>query len=167
MAGNALFGLSVLMSFAAFGIVTKLYIWPRLRRMRRDEALLPLVVPHTFRFVGLSFLIPASCLPPCPRLSPFPPHTAIWSRPFLRSWRRSRFALAHPGPSRRVDLQCMGRRRPVARHLRGPDRLAHRHRRAGGGIFHPDARRAAAAGLARADFLAAAATEAAELGEPQ
>ena len=55
---EALFGLSVLMSFLAFGIVTKLYILPRLRLMRREEAILPLVVPHAFRFVGLSFLVP-------------------------------------------------------------------------------------------------------------
>src|SRR5262249_7481910 len=50
--------LSILMSFLAFGIVTKVYIWPRLRIMRRTDALTPLVIPHTFRFVGLSFLIP-------------------------------------------------------------------------------------------------------------
>jgi hypothetical protein len=55
---DALFGLSILMSFIAFGIVTKLCIWPRLRVMPREDALIPLVVPHTFRFVGLSFLIP-------------------------------------------------------------------------------------------------------------
>jgi hypothetical protein len=58
MNSEALFGLSILMSFIAFGIVAKLFIWPRLRVMRREDALLPLVVPHTFRFVGLSFLIP-------------------------------------------------------------------------------------------------------------
>jgi hypothetical protein len=34
MNSNALFGLSILMSFIAFGIVTKLYIWRRLRGMR-------------------------------------------------------------------------------------------------------------------------------------
>jgi hypothetical protein len=58
MSSGALFGLSVLMNFVASGIVTKLYIWPRLRIARREEALIPLIVPHTFRFVGLSFLIP-------------------------------------------------------------------------------------------------------------
>jgi len=63
MSSEALFGLSVLMSFVAFGIVTKLYIWPRLRAMVREEALLPLVVPHTFRFVGLSFLVPGVVSP--------------------------------------------------------------------------------------------------------
>jgi hypothetical protein len=53
-----LFGLSILMSFVAFGIVTRTYIWPRLRRARREEALIALTVPHTFRFIGLSMLIP-------------------------------------------------------------------------------------------------------------
>ena len=52
-----LFGLNVLMSFVAFGIVTSTYIWPRLRTARREEALIALTVPHTFRFIGLSFLI--------------------------------------------------------------------------------------------------------------
>src|SRR5438132_6063768 len=64
---QALFGLSILMSFVAFGLVTKLYIWPRLRILERDDALLPLVVPHAFRFAGLSFLVPgvvSSSLPP-------------------------------------------------------------------------------------------------------
>jgi hypothetical protein len=55
---QALFGLSVLMSFVASGLVTKLYIWPRLRILERDDALALLVVPHTFRFIGLSFLVP-------------------------------------------------------------------------------------------------------------
>ena len=63
MNSEALFGVSVLMSFIAFGIVTKLYIWPRLGVMDREDALIPLVVPHTFRFVGLSFLIPGVVSP--------------------------------------------------------------------------------------------------------
>ena len=63
MAIEAVFGLSVLMSFVAFGLVTKLYIWPRLRVMHREDALMPLVVPHPFRFVGLSFLVPGVVSP--------------------------------------------------------------------------------------------------------
>jgi hypothetical protein len=66
MSIQALFGLSVLMSFVAFGLVTQLYIWPRLRRLERDEALVPLVVPHTFRFIGLSFLVPGVVSPSLP-----------------------------------------------------------------------------------------------------
>jgi hypothetical protein len=62
----ALFGLSVLMSFLACGIVTKLYVLPRLRVMAREDALTALVVPHTFRFVGLSFLVPGVVSPSLP-----------------------------------------------------------------------------------------------------
>ena len=63
---QAAFGLSILFSFAAFGLVTFLYIWPRLQLLARDDALLPLVVPHTFRFIGLSFLIPGVVSPSLP-----------------------------------------------------------------------------------------------------
>ena len=48
MTPPAVFGLSVLMSFVAFGIVTRLYIWPRLRSISREDALVALTVPHTF-----------------------------------------------------------------------------------------------------------------------
>ena len=58
MSIGALFGLSVAMSFIASGIIAWLFVWPRLKVMSRDDALLPLVVPHTFRCVGLSFLVP-------------------------------------------------------------------------------------------------------------
>jgi hypothetical protein len=63
---QALFGLSVLMSFVAFGLVTKLYIWPRLRAVQRDDAIVSLMVPHTFRFIGLSFLVPGVVSPSLP-----------------------------------------------------------------------------------------------------
>src|SRR5262249_50976598 len=63
MSSDALFGLSILMSFLAFAIVTKVYIWPRLWVMHRTDGLIPLVIPHTFRFVGLSFLIPGVVSP--------------------------------------------------------------------------------------------------------
>ena len=63
---QALFGLSVLMSFVAFGLITKLYIWPRLRILERDDALHPLLVPHTFRFIGLSVLGPGVVSPSLP-----------------------------------------------------------------------------------------------------
>ena len=60
---QALFGLSVLTSFVAFGIIAKLYIAPRLNAMRREDALRCLVAPHMFRFVGLSFLVPGVVSP--------------------------------------------------------------------------------------------------------
>ena len=58
MNSGALFGLSVLMGFGAFGIVTKIYLLPPLRVMRREQALTAVVVPHIFRFIGLSLLVP-------------------------------------------------------------------------------------------------------------
>ena len=60
------FGVSVLMSFIAFGVVARMYIWPALQRMERDSALVPLIVPHLFRFIGLSFLVPGVVSPSLP-----------------------------------------------------------------------------------------------------
>jgi hypothetical protein len=63
MKPEILFGLSVLMSFIAFGIVTTLYILPRLRTVRLEDGLVALMIPHTFRFIGLSFLFPGVVSP--------------------------------------------------------------------------------------------------------
>jgi hypothetical protein len=53
---DLLFVLSIGGTFLAFGVLTGLYIWPSLRRLPQREALKILVLPHTFRFIGLSFL---------------------------------------------------------------------------------------------------------------
>jgi hypothetical protein len=63
MTPEALFGLSILLSFAAYTAVARVYIWPWLRTMHREGALKVLVVPHLFRFVGLSFLVPGVVSP--------------------------------------------------------------------------------------------------------
>jgi hypothetical protein len=60
---DALFGLSIVMSLVAFAILTKAIVWPRLRLLSRADALLRLVIPHTFRFLGLSFLVPGVVSP--------------------------------------------------------------------------------------------------------
>src|SRR5215471_12590387 len=58
MNNAALLGLSALMSLMASIIAASLLVWPRLRQMERNEALVPLVAPHMFlRFIGLSFLV--------------------------------------------------------------------------------------------------------------
>ncbi|HET7098288.1 MAG TPA: hypothetical protein VFJ68_12930 [Casimicrobiaceae bacterium] len=49
---------SIAFSFVAWGIVTVRYIWPKLRVLPRAEALRPLLVLHSFRFIGLAFLVP-------------------------------------------------------------------------------------------------------------
>lgn len=64
---RALFGLSILMSLVAFGIITSLYIWPQLHVVSTASALTALVAIHMYRFVGLGFLIPgvtSAALPP-------------------------------------------------------------------------------------------------------
>ncbi len=63
---RALLGLSVLMSATAFGFVVSAYLWPRLRLLEQDSALRALVVPHIFRFIGLSFLVPGVVSPALP-----------------------------------------------------------------------------------------------------
>jgi hypothetical protein len=63
---RALFGLSILMSFVAFGVVTKLYIWPAVHNQPRADALRPLLLLHAFRFVGLAFLVPGVVSPDLP-----------------------------------------------------------------------------------------------------
>jgi len=63
---RAMFGISVILSFISWGIIAKRYIWPALRRVPRTEALRPLLLLHTFRFVGLAFLIPGVVSPDLP-----------------------------------------------------------------------------------------------------
>src|ERR1700756_2658579 len=49
---------SIAFSLTAWGIVATRYIWPELRLRQRPEALRPLLILHSFRFVGLAFLVP-------------------------------------------------------------------------------------------------------------
>jgi hypothetical protein len=52
------FFVSIAFAFVAWGVVARQYIWPRIRLLRRAEALRPLLILHSFRFMGLAFLIP-------------------------------------------------------------------------------------------------------------
>jgi hypothetical protein len=67
MDSRIIFGISVLMGFVAFGLVTKLYIWPRLLLMGRLDAIAALVTFHAFRFIGLSFVVPGVVSPALPQ----------------------------------------------------------------------------------------------------
>jgi hypothetical protein len=58
MNATLVFGLSVLCSFAAWGIVAWLYVRPRLASAPTKSALMALIAPHLFRFLGLSLLVP-------------------------------------------------------------------------------------------------------------
>ena len=63
----ALFGLSIVLGFVAWGLVAAHYIWPALRRRSREDALRPLLLLHCFRFIGLAFLVPGVVSPELPR----------------------------------------------------------------------------------------------------
>ena len=60
------FFLSIAFSFIAWGIVTAYYIWPELRGRQPAEALRPLLMLHSFRFIGLAFLVPGVVSPDLP-----------------------------------------------------------------------------------------------------
>jgi hypothetical protein len=66
MAPQLCFFVSIAFSFIAWGIVTARYIWPGLRVRPRAEALRPLLVLHSFRFIGLAFLVPGFVSPDLP-----------------------------------------------------------------------------------------------------
>jgi hypothetical protein len=61
-----LFGINILFSFVVWGFVVFAYVWPTLRARTRVEALRPVLVLHSFRFVGLAFLIPGVVSPELP-----------------------------------------------------------------------------------------------------
>ena len=58
MQAQICFNVSIVFSFVAWGVVAGNVIWPDLRRRGRNEALRPLLMFHSFRFVGLAFLVP-------------------------------------------------------------------------------------------------------------
>jgi hypothetical protein len=60
------FFVSIAFSFIAWGIVAARYIWPELRLRPRVEALRPLLILHSFRFVGLAVLVPGVVSPDLP-----------------------------------------------------------------------------------------------------
>jgi hypothetical protein len=60
------FFMSIAFSFIAWGMVAARYIWPELRLRQRAEALRPLLILHSFRFVGLAFLVPGVVSPDLP-----------------------------------------------------------------------------------------------------
>lgn len=60
------FFVSIAFSVMAWGIVAARYIWPALRLRQRANALRPLLILHSFRFVGLAFMVPGVVSPDLP-----------------------------------------------------------------------------------------------------
>ena len=61
-----IFFVSIASGLIAWGIVTVLYIWPELRHKQRTEALRPILILHTFRYLGLAGLVPGVVSPDLP-----------------------------------------------------------------------------------------------------
>jgi len=49
---------SVLIAATSYSLIAKWYLWPRMRAMPFKDAVRPLLVLNTFRYVGFGFLIP-------------------------------------------------------------------------------------------------------------
>ena len=60
------FFVSIAFSVIAWGVATARYVWPELRLRSRAEALRPLLMLHSFRFIGLAFLVPGVVSPDLP-----------------------------------------------------------------------------------------------------
>ncbi len=50
--------LSIVMGLMVYGLIAKWYVMPVLLALPRARALVPLLLFHCFRFIGLAFLIP-------------------------------------------------------------------------------------------------------------
>jgi hypothetical protein len=66
MQSQLAFFVSIAFSCIAWGMVIARYVWPELRLRQRAEALRPLLILHSFRFVGLAFLVPGVVSPDLP-----------------------------------------------------------------------------------------------------
>jgi hypothetical protein len=67
MLAQLAFFVSIAFSGVAWGTVTVRYLWPVLRPRQRADALRPLLILHSFRFLGLAFLVPGVVSPDLPR----------------------------------------------------------------------------------------------------
>jgi hypothetical protein len=66
MSPQLCFFVSVAFSLAAWAIVATRYLWPKLRVMDRVDALRLILALHSFRFIGLAFLVPGVVSPDLP-----------------------------------------------------------------------------------------------------
>ena len=60
------FFVSIGFSFIVWGIIAARYVWPELRLRQRTEGQRPLLILHSFRFIGLAFLVPGVVSPDLP-----------------------------------------------------------------------------------------------------
>jgi hypothetical protein len=61
------FGLSIMLGFVTWGFLAKHYFWPVLRAQPGRTSFRPILLLHSFRFIGLAFLVPGVVSPDLPR----------------------------------------------------------------------------------------------------
>ena len=66
MSIRAIFGLQVLMSFVGYILIARFYVAPRLSALPLRVALIPLLLLHAFRHLGMVFLVPTVVGPALP-----------------------------------------------------------------------------------------------------
>jgi hypothetical protein len=66
MPANHIFQIQMALAYVAWGLCVARYVWPRLRGIDRDDALRAIATLHSFRFFGLSFLLPGFVGPALP-----------------------------------------------------------------------------------------------------
>lgn len=62
-----IFGLQVVLSLVAYGVIAKYSLWPRLRAMTLRDALVLLLIFHIFRHLGALMLVTVVVDPALPR----------------------------------------------------------------------------------------------------
>ena len=58
METTILFGISVLTSLIIWDKISKKYLWLQIKDLELKKAVQPILILHSFRFAGLSFLVP-------------------------------------------------------------------------------------------------------------
>src|ERR1043165_7722953 len=66
MQSQLVFFVSVAFGFLAWGVVAARYLWPKLRDKQPADALRPVLILHTFRYLGLATLVPGVVSPNLP-----------------------------------------------------------------------------------------------------
>ena len=61
-----IFFTTITFAFVSWGMFASRSVWPKLCRKPRIDALRPLLILHSFRFIGLTFLVPGVVSPDLP-----------------------------------------------------------------------------------------------------
>jgi len=80
--------INLVLSTFVFWVAARIYLLPKLHDIRPQAVLLPILLLHSFRHLGLMFLAPGAIYAGLPRSSHIRRPSGIWSR---QCWRCSQF----------------------------------------------------------------------------